>query len=98
MYSALTNNATINWNSDYIYFENGSITNNRILMFTVSVIYIMVMAAHLPIIAPAFIISQTETAILTTNITFNNKGAMNLNSGIFSVNCRYFYKYKKNKF
>lgn len=98
LYSALTNAGTINWYSDYITFENGSLTNNSIFnVYSNGYLYNGNGGTFTNSSTGIYNQANGNTVSLSA-ITFNNKGVMNLNSGIFRVNAGTFTNTKKINF
>ncbi len=98
LYSALTNAGTINWYSDYITFQNGSLTNNSIFnVYSNGYLYNGNGGTFTNSSTGTYNQANGNTVSLSA-ITFNNKGVMNLNSGIFRVSAGVFTNTKKINF
>ncbi|MBS1746042.1 MAG: T9SS type A sorting domain-containing protein [Bacteroidetes bacterium] len=87
LYSTLTNNGTINWLSGYITFEGGSIINNKTFNAYGNGYFYNGNGGTFTNSSGGVFNRLVGTGNLSNQITFNNAGTMNINSGkFFNIN------------
>lgn len=84
LYSVLINAGTINWSSTYLTFEGGTVNNNGIVN-ALSENYLYDGNGGTFNNNATGIYNQLGNDGTISRITFNNKGTMNFNAGVFTV-------------